>query len=194
MSRQVGDPLTLPTAFLDHNGVMGEISVESRFFFELTPYSPVHTRPLSARACRRQHNGQSAKPLATAGDIPWLYPSADFHRHATTDEQQPVSAAYHLHRDVRRQNFHFDAVKPLTQDRTYPTITLLNANYSLYFTATRCNTYAMRGHGGTGAPACTTRTLEHRDVRRQSFHYDAVEPHTHDMTYPLITLPNANYS
>ena len=31
--------------------------------------------------------------------------------------------------------FHFDAVEPHTQGRTYATIALLNANYSLYFSA-----------------------------------------------------------
>ena len=105
-------------------------------FLELIPYSPVHTRLLSARACLRQHNGQSAEPLATAGVIPWLYPSANFHRQAATDEQQTVPIAYQLHRDVRRRSFHSDAEEQHTQDRTYATITLLNAKYSLYFSAT----------------------------------------------------------
>jgi hypothetical protein len=106
------------------------------FFLDLIPYSLVHTRLLSARACRRQHNGQSAKPLAIAGVVPRLYPSAEFHRQATTDEQHTVPVAYQLHCDVRRRSFLFDAVEPHTQGKTYATITLLNAKYSLYFSAT----------------------------------------------------------
>ena len=64
-------------------------------------------------------------------------------------------------------------------------------NIPLYLTVTRCNTHAMRGHGGTGAPASITRTLELCDVRRQSFHYAAEEPHTHGRIDQPIML-NAN--
>ena len=99
-------------------------------FLELIPYIPVHTIPLYAGSCRRQHNGQSAKPLTTSGDIPCFYSFVEFHLHTTTDEQHPVHVAHHLHRDVLRQSFNFVAVEPCTHGMTYPPITLLNAKYS----------------------------------------------------------------
>ncbi len=73
-------------------------------FFELIPYSPVHKHPLLPADAAGKRPGNSAITNATEGDIPCVYPRADFKRLLQTDERQTTDVSrYDLHCDTHRR-------------------------------------------------------------------------------------------
>ena len=70
-------------------------------FFELIPYTKHPLLPADAAGKRPS---QSAITNATAGDIPCVYPHADFKRLPQADERQTtVVARYDQHSDIHRR-------------------------------------------------------------------------------------------
>ena len=147
-----------------------KILAESRLFRNLSRTVPYTKHPLLPADAAGTRPGHSATTIATAGDIPCVYPYAEFQRLSQTDERQTRAVAYNpLHRDLsRRLDLYLDAARHTSGWNSLP-FQLQFAKHPYHLHAVHCGRMATRE---SGAPArnCSTPSSRTQPGNRYRFH------------------------